>query len=178
MIPPRERVGVVGHLWSRRCDPVSVFVTHPKLWDPPHPPHPRCHPLLEYRHIHCPSTVVVVVAESNSWCFWNSQIICSDLVKLVIGSHWVSSFSEESHSTRWGTQDHSSSSVCLSFDGRKILSDYILIYRRGSCRWSWSETFHSQISHPYPGSSWSFSLLRPLPNSLSNTCSTSHTTPW
>jgi len=38
-------------------------------------------------------------------------------------------FQEESHTTRWGTQDHSSSSVCLSLYGRKILSDYFLISR-------------------------------------------------
>jgi hypothetical protein len=33
--------------------------------------------------------------------------------------------------TRWGTQDHSSSVVCLSLHGRKILSAYFLISQRG-----------------------------------------------
>ena len=48
-------------------------------------------------------------------------------------------------------------SVCL-------LSDF----SRGSCRCSRSETSHSQISHPHPGSSWHFSLFHPLPHSISH----------
>ena len=38
-------------------------------------------------------------------------------------------FQEESHVTRWGTQDHSSSSVCLSLHERKNLSANFLISR-------------------------------------------------
>ncbi len=43
---------------------------------------------------------------------------------------------------------------------------------RGSNRFVWPETSHVKISHPYPGSSFPFSLLT-LPQSLSHTCSTS-----
>ena len=50
-----------------------------------------------------------------------------------------------------------------------------LISQRG-CRCACPETSHSQISHPHPGSSWPFSLLHPLPHSLSHACSTSHLT--
>jgi hypothetical protein len=37
---------------------------------------------------------------------------------------------------------------------------------------------HSQISHPYPGSSWYFSLLHPLPHPLSHRGSGSTSIHW
>jgi hypothetical protein len=68
--------------------------------------------------------------------------------------------------------------IRLSFTSRtKNSVSYFLIFRRGVCSHVWSETSHSQISHPHAGLSWPFSLLHPLPHSLSHTWSTSHTTP-
>ena len=62
--------------------------------------------------------------------------------------------------------------VRLGLHGQKILSVYFLItsrtkksvcllsdFSRGSGRCSRSETSHSQISHPHPGSSWTFSYF-------------------
>jgi hypothetical protein len=58
----------------------------------------------------------------TAWSYGNSQIIFSDQWKLVAGSH-VSYLTtlEESHSTRRGTQHHSSLSVCPSLHKQSIL---------------------------------------------------------
>jgi hypothetical protein len=65
--------------------------------------------------------------------------------------------------------------IRLSFTSRTKNSVCLLPdFSRGPCRCARPETSHSQISHPYSGSSWPFSLLHPLPQSLSHSCSTQH----
>ena len=92
---------------------------------------------------------------------WQILVCTSDIYIAMCQYSWQ----EESHTTRWGTQEYSSQSVCQLHEDshsicqlhkRNILSPYCLTSQRGSCRCMWPETSHSQISHPHPGSSWPF----------------------
>jgi len=79
--------------------------------------------------------------------------------------HWA-----KSHTTLWGPHQHSSQSVCPSLDEQSILCADCMISQRSSCWWvwsHWSETSHSQISHPHAGSPWTFDLFDPLTHSIS-----------
>jgi hypothetical protein len=88
-------------------------------------------------------------------------------VKLVIGSQ-VSSFSR-------GKSHHPVRNsgpffvIRLSFTSRTKNSVWLLFgFPKGvPAGQVWPVTTQSQISHPYPGSSWPFFLLHPPPHSLS-----------
>ncbi len=136
------------------CIPVAT------CGDPHHAPRPRCRPLLQHRYIHCrlcvswmsstvlSSVVLVFFLFIAFSCqppvevhlqFWmcnpshaafETQIICSDPVKLVLGEKYHL-FQEESHTApemrksgpffviRLSFTSRTKNSVCLLFDSSK-----------------------------------------------------------